>query len=132
LIVIQQEGRSIMQKMTFIATAAALFAVSAASAQVQTSAPGSSAANNAGVGYSQTQQPAATGPSGPEGPATSVQTSAPGSGAANNAVVGHAQTQAPPATGHGKPQPAPVQNFAPGSGAANNAVVGHSQTEPTK
>jgi len=91
-----------MQKMTFIATAAALFAVSAASAQVQTSAPGSSAANNAGVGYSQTQQPAATGPSGPEGPATSVQTSAPGSGAANHVGIGYGQTQAPQATGHGQ------------------------------
>jgi len=81
-----------MQKMTFIATAAALFAVSAASAQVQTSAPGSSAANNAGVGYSQTQAPPATGHG--QAAASSVQTFAPGSGAANNATVGHSQTLA--------------------------------------
>src|SRR5437763_7429848 len=97
-----KEGRSIMQKKTVIAIAAALFAASAASAQVQTFAPGSGAANNAVVGHSQTQQAPASGPSAPEGPVTSVQTSAPGSGAANNAGVGYSQTQAPPATGHGQ------------------------------
>ena len=111
--------------------AACMLVVSAASAQVQSSAPGSGAANHAGVGYNQTQQPPVSGPSG-QGPTTSVQSSAPGSGAANHAGVGYNQTLASPATGHGVAESTNVQTSAPGSGAANNAGVGYNQTQTTK
>jgi hypothetical protein len=118
-------GGNVMMK-TFGLAAACLLVASVASAQVQTTAPGSGAANNAGAGYNQTQTPPASGTS--AGTSSSVQNFAPGSGAGNNAAAGYAQTQQPANSANSTGGPAaPVQNFAPGSGASNNAVVGHGQ-----
>jgi hypothetical protein len=121
-------GETVMMK-SFGMAAACLLIASAASAQVQNSAPGSDAANHAGVGYSQTQQPAAVAfPA--SGPARVIDSSAPGSAAANNATVGHASIQPRPEVA---PAPAEaaraIDNSAPGSNASNNASVGYQSTK---
>jgi hypothetical protein len=105
-----------------------LLVASSALAQVQSAAPGSSAANHAGTGLSQTQQPQAVAPKA-AGPARVIDNAAPGSAAANNAAAGYAATQAQPNAAPAPGEPDRVINSgAPGSAAANNASVGYNST----
>lgn len=118
-----------MMKSIGMAAAFLLIAASA-SAQTQRAAPGSDAGNHAGNGYSQTQQPQATGPSA-GGPARAVDNNAPGSAAHNNAAAGLAHSQAQPAIPSVAAQPDParvIDNNAAGSTGGNNANTGFQST----